>query len=72
MKSFQDRVGIDFQTATIKSPDARNAGRPASDFSDVVASGLEGILDVLKAQMGTSKRSVQGSSHSPPGKDRAP
>lgn len=52
LKSFQDRVGVDFRTATVTSPDARNAFRPITDFNDSVASGLEGMLGILRAQMG--------------------
>lgn len=52
LKSFEERVGVVFHTATVTSPDARNAFRPATDFNDSVASGLEGMLGILRAQMG--------------------
>lgn len=52
LESFQDRVGVNFRTCT-ESPDARNAGRPKTDFNDSIASGLEGVLGILsKAGMG--------------------
>lgn len=48
LASFEERIGVDFRTATVTSPDARNAGRPATDFNDSIASGLEGVLKILK------------------------
>lgn len=52
LQSFADRVDVDFCAATITSPDARNGGLLATDFNDSVASGLEGLLGILKAEMG--------------------
>lgn len=54
LQSFADRLGVDFRTATVKSSDARNAGRPPTDFNDSVASGLEGVLGILRAETGSS------------------
>lgn len=54
LASFEKRIGVDFHTATVTSPDARNAGRPATDFNDSVASGLEGVLKILKADANLS------------------
>lgn len=54
LASFEERIGVDFRTATVTSPDARNAGRPATDFNDSVASGLEGVLKILKADADVS------------------
>ncbi|CAN0528899.1 unnamed protein product, partial [Ectocarpus sp. 12 AP-2014] len=51
LQSFADRVGVDFRTATVTSSSARNAGRPSADFNDSVASGLEGVLDLLQGNL---------------------
>ncbi|CAM9191310.1 unnamed protein product, partial [Ascophyllum nodosum] len=49
LASFEERLGVDFCSATVTCPDARNAGRPATDFNDSIASGLEGVLKILNA-----------------------
>lgn len=51
LQSFADRVGVDFRTATVTSPNARNAGRPSADFNDSVALGLEEVLGLLQGNL---------------------
>ncbi|CAM9544677.1 unnamed protein product [Pylaiella littoralis] len=51
LQSFADRVGVDFRRAELTSPEARNAGRPPTDFNDSVASGLEGVLGLLEGNL---------------------
>lgn len=54
LQSFADRVGVDFRRASVTSPEARNAGRPSSDFNDSVASGLEGVLGLLQGNLASA------------------
>lgn len=48
LQAFADRVGVDLRRGAVTSPEARNAGRPSSDFNDSIASGLEGVLGLLQ------------------------
>lgn len=41
-------MGVDLRNSRMLSEDARNAGRPVSDFNDSISSGLEGVLDILR------------------------
>lgn len=51
LQSFGEHVGVDFRRGAVTSPEARNAGRPSSDFNDSIASGLEGVLGLLQGSL---------------------
>ena len=60
LRSFAERVGVDFANASVTSPSARNAGRPPTDFNDSIASGLEGVLGLLAAENGDMRKTSGG------------
>ncbi|CAM9405116.1 unnamed protein product, partial [Laminaria digitata] len=60
LRSFAERVGVDFANKSVTSPSARNAGRPATDFNDSLASGLEGVLGLLAAENGGPSKTGGG------------
>ena len=60
LRSFAERVGVDFTNAIVTSPSARNAGRPPTDFNDSLASGLTGVLGLLAAESAGTKENSGG------------
>lgn len=47
LQSFENRVGVNLRSSTVL-PEARNAGRPSTDFNDSLASGLKDIMGILR------------------------
>lgn len=56
LKSFEERVGVNFETST-ELPDARNAGWQNDDFNDSVAARLDSVLSIL-SKAGIGKETI--------------